>query len=94
MPAPTRYDGTYGGRPLILHLSFPPAADVAACPTPAARSGKDRVRLMMLYALRFESDTQRVSSLQEALAQLGIKAMHPQLYAAAEGLQRYAGADK
>lgn len=57
-------------------------------------STKDRVRLVMLYALRFEGDTQRVSGLMVALSQLGLKASNPQLYTALEGLLKYAGQDK
>lgn len=48
----------------------------------------------MLYALRFEGDTQRVGGLMVALSQLGLKASNPQLYAAMEGLLKYAGLDK
>lgn len=58
------------------------------------RSTKDRVRLVMLYALRFEGDTQRVSGLMVALSQLGLKASNPQLYTALEWLLKYAGQDK
>jgi hypothetical protein len=57
-------------------------------------STKDRVRLVMLYALRFEGDNQRVGGLMVALSQLGLKASNPQLYAALEGLLKYAGQDK
>lgn len=64
------------------------------CTVCPARSTKDRVRLVMLYALRFEGDTQRVSGLMVALSQLGLKATNPQLYTALEGLLKYAGQDK
>lgn len=59
-----------------------------------ACSTKDRVRLVMLYALRFEGDNQRVGGLMVALSQLGLKASHPQLYNALEGLLKYAGMEK
>jgi hypothetical protein len=52
------------------------------------------VRLVMLYALRFEGDTQRVGGLMVALSQLGLKASNPQLHTALEGLLKYAGQDK
>jgi hypothetical protein len=52
------------------------------------------VRLVMLYALRFEGDTQRVGGLMVALTQLGLKASNPQLCAAMEGLLKYGGVDK
>ena len=52
------------------------------------------MRLGMLYALRFEGDNQRVGGLMVALSQLGLKASNPQLYAALEGLLKYAGQDK
>lgn len=57
-------------------------------------STKDRVRLVMLYALRFEGDTQRVGGLMVALSQLGLKASNPQLHTALDGLLKYAGQDK
>jgi hypothetical protein len=83
----------------ILTFASPPASTLlsptsARTPRLTPRSTKDRVRLVMLYVLRFEGDTQRVGGLMVALSQLGLKASNPQLYAAMEGLLKYAGVDK
>ncbi len=55
---------------------------------------KDKVRLVMLYALRFETDTLRVRSLSDYLVTAGVRDREPRLYAAIEAVLRYAGSDK
>jgi len=57
-------------------------------------SNKDRVRLVMLYALRFEGDSSRVQALLDFLVQSGVRQSSPVLFAAAEGVLQYAGADR
>lgn len=57
-------------------------------------SNKDRVRLVMLYALRFEgSERERIAALMDFLAQAGVRAGSPNLYAAAENILHYGGRD-
>eukprot|EP00879_Flechtneria_rotunda_P021728 GHRR01022912.1.p1 GENE.GHRR01022912.1~~GHRR01022912.1.p1 ORF type:complete len:518 (+),score=165.74 GHRR01022912.1:467-2020(+) len=68
--------------------------DIMAMLQGKAVSNKDRVRLVMLYALRFEGEAGRFSGLLDALAQAGVKAANPQLYAAAEDMPRYGGQDR
>jgi vacuolar protein sorting-associated protein 45 len=52
---------------------------------------KDVVRLAMLYALRFESDTQRVRSLCDHLADCGVRERAPALFAAVQAVLSIAG---
>ncbi|PNW80892.1 hypothetical protein CHLRE_07g333950v5 [Chlamydomonas reinhardtii] len=54
----------------------------------------DRVRLAMLYALRFESDTPRVRQMLDYLATAGVREREPRLYAAVEAVLRYGGASR
>ena len=57
-------------------------------------SNKDRVRLVMLYALRFEGgERERIAALLDFLVQAGVRAVSPDLYAAAESILRYGGKD-
>lgn len=52
------------------------------------------MRLVMLYALRFEgSENQRIAGLMEFLAQAVVRAASPNLFAAAENILRYGGRD-
>eukprot|EP00798_Chlamydomonas_sp_ICE-L_P025257 gene25257-10905_t len=55
---------------------------------------KDKVRLVMLYALRFESDTLRVRQLLDFLLTAGLRDSEPKLFAAVEAVLKYAGAAK
>jgi vacuolar protein sorting-associated protein 45 len=57
-------------------------------------SNKDRVRLVMLFALRFEMESSRIKGLLDCLVQCGVRDNNPALYTAAEGLLRYAGAER
>jgi hypothetical protein len=57
-------------------------------------SNKDRVRLVMLYALRFESEGQRIAGLMDFLGQAGVRDSSPALFAAAQGILQYGGSDK
>lgn len=57
-------------------------------------SDKDKVRLTMLYALRFESDNMRVRALMEYLITAGVKDREPRLYSAVEAVLKWAGSDK
>jgi hypothetical protein len=59
-----------------------------------ACSDKDRVRLVMLYALRFESEGQRIAGLMDFLGQAGVRDSSPALFAAAQGILQYGGSDK
>jgi hypothetical protein len=52
------------------------------------------VRLVMLYALRFETEGQRIAGLLDFLAQAGVRDSSPGLYAAAQGVLQYGGSDK
>ncbi|KAG1681582.1 hypothetical protein FOA52_014090 [Chlamydomonas sp. UWO 241] len=52
---------------------------------------KDCVRLAMLYALRFESDTQRVRSLMDALVACGVRDRAPGLFSAVQAVLAIAG---
>ncbi|GLC59147.1 hypothetical protein PLESTB_001453600 [Pleodorina starrii] len=54
----------------------------------------DKVRLAMLYALRFEPDTPRVRQMLDFLASTGVKDREPRLYAAAETILRYGGSSR
>eukprot|EP00878_Enallax_costatus_P028747 GHUV01031087.1.p1 GENE.GHUV01031087.1~~GHUV01031087.1.p1 ORF type:complete len:544 (+),score=165.71 GHUV01031087.1:624-2255(+) len=68
--------------------------DVMALLRNTAVSNKDRVRLVMLYALRFEGgERERIAALLDFLVQAGVRAGSPDLYAAAEGILRYGGKD-
>ncbi len=57
-------------------------------------SHKDRARLAMLYALRFEEEAARLRAVLGLLSDCGMKEAAPGLYAAAEGILAYAGADR
>lgn len=57
-------------------------------------SDKDKVRLALLYVLRFESDGARVRQMQELLASTGVRDRSPKLYDALELVLRYAGQAK
>lgn len=57
-------------------------------------SNKDRVRLVMLYALRFEAESSRVDALMDFLQQAGVRSSNPALYAAAQGILQYGGSEK
>eukprot|EP00877_Chromochloris_zofingiensis_P007831 jgi/Chrzof1/3300/Cz12g20040.t1 len=57
-------------------------------------SDKDKVRLVMLYALRFEGEAVRLRGMMDFLNTCGLKDSSPQLYAAAEGILKYAGAER
>eukprot|EP00775_Hariotina_reticulata_P002080 gene2080-2399_t len=59
-----------------------------------AISNKDRVRLVMLYALRFELESSRIRGLLDFLVQTGVRDNSQALYTAAEGVLSYAGADR
>ena len=52
------------------------------------------MRLVMLYTLHYEGEVQRISSLMDFLVQAGVRAASPNLFAAAEGILRYAGRDR
>jgi hypothetical protein len=52
------------------------------------------VRLVMLYALRFETEGQRVAGLLDFLGQAGVRDSSPALFAAAQGILQYGGSDK
>jgi hypothetical protein len=52
------------------------------------------VRLVMLYALRFESEGQRIAALMDFLGQAGLRDSSPGLYAAAQGILQYGGSDR
>ncbi|MEW5315729.1 MAG: hypothetical protein WDW38_007136 [Sanguina aurantia] len=55
---------------------------------------KDRVRLVMLYTLRFEGDALRVRQLMEFLVTAGVRDREPKLFGAIEAVVRYAGASR
>jgi vacuolar protein sorting-associated protein 45 len=57
-------------------------------------SNKDRVRLVMLYALRFEGEQQRTSSLLQTLQDSDVAASSPRLFAAAAGVLGWAGRER
>lgn len=64
----------------------------AICPVPFAPcSHKDRVRLVMLYMLRFEGEASRHAALLDWLGAAGLREAAPGLMAAAEGLLRWTG---
>lgn len=52
---------------------------------------KDKVRLVMLYALRFEADSLRVRQMTDFLGTLGIRDREPQLFAAVDLVLQHAG---
>jgi vacuolar protein sorting-associated protein 45 len=54
----------------------------------------DKVRLVMLYALRFEADTLRVRSLADYLVTAGVRDREPRLYAAIGAVLQYAGGER
>lgn len=57
-------------------------------------SDRDKARLVMLFALRFEADAMRVKHLTDYLLTLGVKERDPKLFAAVENVLQYAGSDK
>jgi vacuolar protein sorting-associated protein 45 len=54
----------------------------------------DKVRLVMLYALRFEADALRVRSLADYLVTAGVRDREPRLFAAVDAVLRYAGGER
>ncbi|WIA34599.1 hypothetical protein OEZ86_012919 [Tetradesmus obliquus] len=68
--------------------------DVLSMLRNTAISNKDRVRLVMLFALRFESESQRIAGLLDFLGQAGLRDSSPGLFAAAQGILQYGGSDR
>lgn len=69
-------------------------ADLLRKQGPGALADKDAVRLVMLYALRFEAEGPRVRGLLDLLEASRLRDRNPGLMAAAEGVLKYGGTDR